>query len=135
MMGNSGGGMVTMFAAACDERIDIAVPSCSFAPTVSDAGYIFHCDCNMVPGLLELGGLPGVCGLIAPRRLLAVNGRKDTLFSEEVVEKAAATVHNMYEAAGHPERFEHRWGTEGHRFYKDLMWSFVKEAKKAKTPR
>ena len=38
MMGNSGGGMVTMFTAACDERIDIAVPSCSFAPTVSEAG-------------------------------------------------------------------------------------------------
>lgn len=69
MMGNSGGGMVTMFTAPCDERIGIAVPSCSFAPTVSQSGYIFHCDCNMVPGLIELGGLPGVCGLIAPRRL------------------------------------------------------------------
>ena len=66
MMGNSGGGMVTVFTAACDERIDIAIPSCSFAPSVSEAGYIFHCDCNMVPGLIDLGGLPCVCGLIAP---------------------------------------------------------------------
>ena len=125
MMGNSGGGMVTMFTAACDERIDIAIPSCSFAPTVSEAGYIFHCDCNMVPGLIDLGGLPGVCGLIAPRHLLAVNGRKDTLFSAEAVEKGAATVRNLYTAAGCPEWFEHRWGAEGHRFYKDLMWPFV----------
>ncbi len=117
--------MVTMFAAACDERIDIAVPSCSFAPTVSEAGYIFHCDCNIVPGLIDLGGLPGVCGLIAPRHLLAVNGRKDTLFSEKAVEKGAATVCLLYTAAGCPERFEHRWGAEGHRFYKDLMWPFV----------
>ena len=102
MMGNSGGGMVTMFTAACDERIDIAVPSCSFAPTTSEAGYIFHCDCNMVPGLMDLGGLPGVCGMIAPRHLLAVNGRKDTLFSVKAVEKAAATVRDLYTSAGCP---------------------------------
>ena len=72
----------------------------------------------MVPGLMELGGLPDVAGLIAPRYLLAVNGRKDTLFSEEAVEQAAATVLQIYKAAGCPERFEHRWGAEGHRFYK-----------------
>ncbi len=126
MMGNSGGGMVTVFAAACDPRIGIAVPSCSFAPTVSRSGYVFHCDCNMVPGLMELGGLPGVAGLIAPRRLLAVNGRKDTLFSQAEVERGAEHVRKIYQAAGASDRFEHRWGDEGHRFYKDLMWPFVK---------
>ena len=125
MMGNSGGGMVTLFTAACDERIGMAVPSCSFAPTVSESGYIFHCDCNMVPGLLEIGGLCGVAGLVAPRHLLAVNGRKDGLFSEAVIDRAAAQVQSVYEAAGCPERFEHRWGDAGHRFYKDLMWPFV----------
>ncbi len=125
MMGNSGGGMVTIFTAACDKRIDIAVPSCSFAPTISEAGYIFHCDCNLVPGLIELGGLPGVCGLIAPRRFLAVNGRKDRLFSRAEIERGVATVRRLYTAAGYPERFDHRWGAEGHRFYKDLMWPFV----------
>jgi dienelactone hydrolase len=92
MMGNSGGGVVTVFATACDERITIAVPSCSFAPTVSESGFIFHCDCNMVPGLLELGGLPGVAGLVAPRHLLAVNGRKDALFSVAGIEQTATTV-------------------------------------------
>jgi dienelactone hydrolase len=125
MMGNSGGGMVTLFAAACDERITVAVPSCSFAPTVREDGYLFHCDCNMVPGILELGGLPGVAGLIAPRHLLAVNGKKDPLFTENAIEEGAATVRAIYTAAGCPERFAHRWGTEGHRFYGDLMWPFV----------
>ncbi len=128
MMGNSGGGMVTIFAAACDLRIGVAVPSCSFAPTVSPSGYIFHCDCNMVPEFIELGGLPNVAGLIAPRHLLAVNGRKDRLFSEDAIERAAAQVRTIYAAAGCPERFEHRWGAEGHRFYKDLMWPFVQQA-------
>ena len=85
----------------------------------------------MVPGLMDFGGLPGVAGLIAPRHLLAVNGRKDTLFSEESVEQAVATVHQAYRAAGCPTHFEHRWGAEGHRFYKDLMWPFVLESVKA----
>jgi dienelactone hydrolase len=130
MMGNSGGGMITLFTAACDERIGIAVPSCSFAPTTSESGYIFHCDCNMVPGLIELGGLTGVAGLIAPRHLLAVNGRSDTLFSEAAIERAVSETKTIYTAAGHGERFEHRWGDAGHRFYADLMWPFVADALK-----
>lgn len=128
MMGNSGGGMVTLFTAACDERVGIAIPSCSYAPTISESGYIFHCDCNMVPGLIELGGLPGVAGLIAPRRLLAVNGRTDALFTESAIERAVNETKTIYNASEHAERFEHRWGAAGHRFYADLMWPFVTHA-------
>lgn len=125
VMGNSGGGMVTMFAAACDERITVAVPSCSFAPTVSRQGYVYHCDCNLVPGLLDFGGLIGVVGLAAPRRVLAVNGRQDPLFANAEIERGAAEVRELFHAAGAPENFQHRWGDGGHRFYQDLMWPFV----------
>jgi len=125
MMGNSGGGVITIFTAACDRRITMAVPSCSFAPTAGKGGYIFHCDCNMVPGLIEIGGLPGAAGLIAPRHLLAVNGRTDRLFPKAEIERAVAKVRTIYEAAGAADRFEHRWGEAGHRFYKHLMWPFV----------
>jgi len=128
MMGNSGGGMVTIYTAACDLRVTVAVPSCSFAPTVSRAGYIFHCDCNMVPGLLEFGDLSDVAGLIAPRHLLTVSGRGDALHSDAAVQRAATHVRSIYRAAGCPERYDHRWGNHGHRFYKDLMWPFVTEA-------
>jgi dienelactone hydrolase len=127
-MGNSGGGMVTIFAAAIDQRISIAVPSCSFAPTTSPSGYIFHCDCNTVPGLQELGGLTNVAGLIAPRYLLSVNGVKDKLHSVTAIDAAAAHVRDIYAAAGNPERYQHQWGSEGHRFYKDLMWPFIEKA-------
>lgn len=127
-MGNSGGGMVTIFLAACDRRVTVAVPSCSFAPSVSPSGCILHCPCNTVPGIMDLGGLPHVAGLIAPRYFLAINGRKDKLFNSGEIESAAATVHDIYRAAGHAGRCEHRWGTEGHRFYKDLMWPFIKAA-------
>jgi len=125
MMGNSGGGMVTLYAAACDPRVTVAVPSCSFTTLTSPAGYLYHCDCNLVPGLLTFGDLPDVAGLIAPRALLAVNGRHDKLHSASDIERAATRVHTIYQAANAPRRFEHRWGEEGHRFYADLMWPFV----------
>ncbi len=125
MMGNSGGGVCTTYSAACDERISTAVPSCSFAPYVSRKGLVHHCDCNAVPGIMHFGDFHDVAGLIAPRHLLIVNGRKDELFTVEEVERAVAGVRAVYEAAGCPGHFEHRWGPEGHRFYSDLMWPFI----------
>lgn len=125
MMGNSGGGMVTLYTSACDPRITVAVPSCSFTLLTSSAGYIYHCDCNLVPGLLEFGDLPDVAGLTAPRALLAVNGVNDRLHSQEDIEQAAARVRAIYKAAGAEGQFDLRWGQEGHRFYSDLMWPFV----------
>jgi dienelactone hydrolase len=127
MMGNSGGGMVTLYAAACDERITIAVPSCSFTTLASPKGYIYHCDCNLVPGILEFGDLYDVAGLAAPRRLLAVSGRHDALHSPADVDRAADRVRAIYAAAGCKDRFDHRWGEAGHRFYADLMWPFIEQ--------
>lgn len=88
----------------------------------------------MVPGILDFGGLPGVAGLIAPRHLLAVNGRKDPLFTEADIERATVAVKAVYTEAGCPRHFSHRWGPEGHRFYADLMWPFVMEALKTSRP-
>lgn len=125
MMGNSGGGMATLYTAACDERIAVAVPSCSFSTIASPEGRIYHCDCNMVPGIFEWGDLYDVAGLAAPRHLLAVNGRQDKLHEASSIERAAERVRIIYRAAGRPGRFQHRWGAEGHRFYSELMWPFV----------
>lgn len=64
------------------------------------------------------------------RHLLAVNGRRDALFSEAAIERAASETGAIFQAAGSPERFEHRWGPAGHRFYAELMWPFVMDALK-----
>ena len=128
MMGNSGGGMVTAYAAACDERIKVAVPSCSFAPFVGRSGLIHHCDCNAVPGILRFGEFWDVAGLIAPRHLCIVNGRADKLFPPAEVERAVEGVRRIYAAAGAAKRVAHHWGKGGHRFYSDLMWPFIDRA-------
>jgi len=133
MTGNSGGGVVTLYAAACDTRITVAVPSCSFCTYVGATGLVHHCDCNAVPGILELGEMHDVAGLTAPRHLLAVNGRQDPLFPLEEVDRAVQGLQRIYRAAGAPDRFQHRYGPEGHRFYKDLMWPFIDNARSQTT--
>jgi hypothetical protein len=72
--------------------------------------------------------LTGVVGLIAPRHTLAVNGRNDSLLPVAEVERAAAEVRSLYAWADAAGRFQHRWGPEGHRFYRDLMWPLVLDA-------
>jgi dienelactone hydrolase len=128
MMGNSGGGVATLYAAACDTRITVAVPSCSFCTLVGQNGIVHHCDCNTVPGILGWGGFHDVAGLIAPRSLLIVNGRQDPLFPLTEVDRAVEGVRDIYGAAGVPGRFAHGYGEGGHRFYADLMWPFVCKA-------
>lgn len=123
--GNSGGGVVTIYTAALDERVTVAAPSCSLAPIVSRGGYVHHCDCNAVPGILRWGELWDVAALTAPRALVAINGRRDRLFPPEEVDRAVERIASAYAGSGAPDAFEHRYGPAGHRFYAELMWPLV----------
>lgn len=127
-MGNSAGGVTVLYSAACDERIGAAVASCSFCRFVGKSGFVHHCDCDLVPGILRFGEFHDVAGLIAPRHLLAVHGREDPLFPLEEVERSAVDLRRIFAAAGVPEHFGHEYGDGGHRFYEELMWPFVVEA-------
>ncbi len=128
MMGNSGGGVATLYAAACDERINISVASCSFCTFVGQSGALHHCDCNAVPGIMRFGEFHDVAGLIAPRHLQIVHGRTDPLFPKGEIERAVSSLRHIYDTAQASARFRHAWGPEGHRFYSDLMWPFVIDA-------
>ena len=129
MLGNSGGGILTVYVAALDERIAVAVPSCSFTSYTSSTGFIFHCDCCLVPRVqAELGDMSDVGALTAPRLLLAVHGRKDGLHCFPDVEASMARVHSIYSAAGAENRFQHEWGAAGHKFYPEIMWPFIESA-------
>lgn len=126
LLGNSGGGVLTVYAAAIDTRISVAVPSCSFTSFTSATGYIFHCDCCLVPRVQsELGDMADIGGLTAPRALLAVHGRQDELHSFSDVEKAMARVASIYQSAGVRDPFDHQWADQGHKLYPELMWPFI----------
>lgn len=129
LLGNSGGGVLTVYVAALDERIKVAVPSCSFTSFTSSTGFVFHCDCCLVPrAQTELGDMADIGAMAAPRALLAVHGRKDSLHHFPDVEAAMARVSSIYSAAGALNHFQHKWGAEGHKFYPDIMWPFIEAA-------
>jgi len=126
--GNSGGGTVSLFAAACDPRINVAVPSSYFCTFEASIGSIHHCECNYVPGMLATAEMYDVAGLIAPRPFLAVAGREDPIFPYPAVKQAFERLRRIYEVAGAPpEHCQLYTGESGHRYYKAGVWPFVRQ--------
>jgi dienelactone hydrolase len=121
-MGNSGGGTVTYYAAALDERIMAAMPSCSVCTYKDSIGRIPHCIDNYLPGIGRWFEMGDVAVLIAPRPLVVVAGREDPIFPIAGVEEAYATVQDIYTAAGVPDRCRLVIGEGGHRFYAADAW-------------
>ncbi len=130
--GNSGGGTVTLFASACDTRIAVSMPSSYFCTFTGSIGSIPHCDCNYIPGILELGEMSDVAGLIAPRAFNAIHGEKDPIFPVEETRKSFVHLQDIYAAAGVPDKCALYIGPEGHRYYKAGAWPFVRKYFKEK---
>ena len=129
MLGNSGGGVLTVYVAALDERVAVAHPSCSLTSYTSSTGFIFHCDCCLVPGIqVELADMSDVAALVIPRRLLAIHGKKDGLHSSEDVERAMERIGSIYSANKVSEKFSFQWGADGHKFYPSMLWPFLNES-------
>ncbi|WMC91944.1 alpha/beta hydrolase family protein [Kineothrix sp. MB12-C1] len=75
--GFSGGGQYTMWLAALDNRIRLAVVS-GYVHGYYDSILECHlCPCNYAPGLWKLGDISDICALIAPRPLFIENGISD----------------------------------------------------------
>lgn len=124
--GNSGGGTMSVFAPACDERITVAVPSCYFCTFHGSIGSIYHCECNYVPGLLREGEMYDVAGLIAPRPFLAIAGKADPIFPIAAVREAHGRLRDVYRVAGAEDRCGLYVGDGAHRYYKAGAWPFVR---------
>jgi dienelactone hydrolase len=125
--GNSGGGTVSLFAAACDTRFSVAIPGSYFCTFAGSIGYVSHCACNYIPGIMQLGEMYDIAGLIAPRPFLAVHGSLDRIYPRPATEEAFAQLKKIYQVAGAEEACQIYFGAEGHRYYKEPVWPFVKQ--------
>ena len=94
--GNSGGGTVSLFAAACDTRFGVAVPGSYLNTFTGSIGSIRHCDCNYIPGILRLGEMYDVAGLIAPRPFCAIAGEADPIYPIEKARYAYKKLRQIY---------------------------------------
>lgn len=127
--GNSGGGTTTLFAGAIDTRIQYTIPGSYFCTFNASIGNLYHCDCNYIPGILDLGELSDIAGLTAPRVFRAIHGKKDPMFPIEGTRQAFNELKHIYEASGTPQNCSLYEGPEGHRYYKDGIWPFLSDMK------
>jgi len=101
--GRSGGGAVSWFAAAADDRFKVAAPvhgTWSVGPHVAGDTVRENCDCIYYWNTYQFD-LPVVGALIAPRPLMIVNASKDGAFPPagyEPVEKCLRPVYDWYGA-------------------------------------
>jgi len=105
-MGISGGGMVTTFASALEDRIKAVVVSgyiCTFKDSILAMN---HCECNYVPNILLWAEQYDVASLIAPRPLLVEAGTKDTIFPLPAVRKALSKIRRAYRLLGETDRLD-----------------------------
>lgn len=125
-MGNSAGGTVTFYAACVDPRIRLAVVSCSFCPFADSwLALPARCACGYLPGMYAVADMPDLAGLVVPRHLLVVAGRKDHLAPVESVQRGFEVARAAYQAAGVPDRTRLLIGDGEHRFYPELAWPVI----------
>jgi len=118
--GISGGGVMTQYLAALDERIKVAAPSCS-TYTIGhqvNAGLVpKQCDCTFYPNIFGID-FPEVLALFAPRPLLILGGRKDPIFPPAGYRAAFERVRRVYrlhtEINGREERVRLVESSGGH---------------------
>ncbi len=126
-MGNSGGGTATYYAACMDERIKIAMPSCSVCTFIESIGIMRHCSCNYIPRMAKYFEMGELSCMIAPRKLVVVAGEKDHGFYIKGSLEAYNTIEQIYKKAGCPENCKLVVGEEGHRFYADPSWEVFRK--------
>jgi len=122
VMGNSGGGTVSVFSAALLGRLAFVMPSCYFCTFGDSIMSIYHCADNYVPGLYGCAEMADVLGLFAPKPVVVVAGREDGIFPDAATRREFRRLKAIYRAAGAEDRCQLVVGPDGHRFYADLAW-------------
>jgi len=129
IIGNSSGGTTGYYAAAIDERIDLAVVSCSFGTFETSWLKYPHCACGYLPGLLEIADMPDIAQLIAPRNLILVAGSQDYLADIEGVKEGFKITKDFYKNQGATDKLKLIIGEGGHQFYPEETWPEVQKVK------
>ncbi|GAA1489849.1 dienelactone hydrolase family protein [Brachybacterium sacelli] len=96
--GGSGGGAVSLLAAAVDPSITAALVATYFCSFEASLCSIRHCPCNIIPGLLPDLEMADIAALIAPRPLILEAGERDHIFPIEATRAAFARLAPAWES-------------------------------------
>ena len=116
LMGISGGGQMTLWTAAAETRLKLAVVSGYMNRFADSVLGMNHCICNFIPGVAKHFDMPDLAGLIAPRPILIEGGTTDPIFPVRATRSAVRRVREIYRVFGAEERVEseifegeHQW--------------------------
>lgn len=124
-MGNSGGGTATVYLAALDDRIKLAMPACSMCTFRDSIGALEHCACNFIPGIANYFDMNDLFAMAAPKYFIQVSGIEDPIFPIEYAEKVFEKGKAVYESLGIGDKCVLVKGNGGHRFFADDSWPHV----------
>jgi len=114
LTGCSGGGNQTMYLAALEERIKVAVPVCSVNTYTDQLFRGIGCSCEGIPSALALMEEYDILSLVAPRPLLVISGIKDVGFPILGTRKCVSRLREIYQLYGAPEKLKSVEFYEGH---------------------
>jgi dienelactone hydrolase len=106
--GLSGGGTMTFFVSAVDDRVRCAVPASGFTDVESNVVnhmQSIHCDCQL-PHNIYRWDFTTLGALIAPRPMLFVNSHDDLGFPMAANRRIYARFREAYELHGKPEMLD-----------------------------
>lgn len=129
VLGNSGGGTCSTYCGALEDRLAGSIPSCAVSGFAASIGAMRHCACNYVPRILDYFDMSELIAMTAPKKLVVVNGEKDSIFPIKEAGEMVAIGKAAYDAYGVPDRIAHVVGDGGHRFYADIAWTALKKMK------
>ncbi len=108
LTGVSGGGAITWYAAAVDERFQVAVPVCATWTAEDQAAEDAvreNCDCIFFPNTFLID-FPAVAALIAPRPLRILNAMRDQMFPPAGYHDVYRRARAVYELSSNSDKVE-----------------------------
>ncbi len=97
LMGISGGGQMTLWTLALEPRLRVGVVSGYFNSFRTSIMGMYHCVCNVVPGLATQLDMTDLAALVAPRPLLIESAQSDPIFPIQHSRRAFRTTQRIYD--------------------------------------
>ena len=131
VIGNSGGGTATYYSACFDQRIKMAVPTCSICTYKDSIGELWHCSCNYIPHAAEYFDMGELAALIAPRKLLVCNGEIDPIFPLSGTKEVYKVIQEIYKKENSLNNVKMIvFPNKPHYFDKEVVFNTIEEIRK-----
>ena len=124
---HAGGGTTSLYFAAMDRRVKLAIIGGSFCTFRDSKFAIFHCICGCVPGIMQWCEMNDVAALIAPRPLLIISGYADPIVPFNATRKAYGRLAKAYRLLGVRKNLESDFFDGGHRWSNRKTLTFLRK--------